>query len=196
MTLGTVLGEKWLCECHQNTRMRKQFATRGEAVAFENSTMDEVNKKLWLGEKEDRRRLSEVIEQCCSLYGQTFADSKRLMAKLNIICNGLSDPVASDLTEGELVFLAPDEIKRLLDACADSQNLSLLMIVKICLATGARWSEAENLQGLQLSNTESLTPKPKARKAVPYPYLRICMTNYLETEGSYSRPVEKPLSVQ
>ncbi|HHR4730820.1 TPA: phage integrase, partial [Salmonella enterica] len=96
---------KWLCECYPNgrdgKRVRKQFATKGEAIAFENHTMDEVNKKPWLGEKEDRRHLSEVIDQWHSLYGQTLADPKRLMAKLSIICNGLGDPIASELTAGD-----------------------------------------------------------------------------------------------
>lgn len=52
-------------------------------------------------EKEDRRHLSEVIEQWHSLYGQTLADPKRLMAKLRIICNGLGNPIASELTAGD-----------------------------------------------------------------------------------------------
>ncbi|MFW8236390.1 phage integrase, partial [Klebsiella pneumoniae] len=105
MTIRKQPNGKWLCECYPNgrdgKRVRKQFATKGEAVAFENFTMDEVNKKPWLGEKEDRRRLSELIEQWHSLYGQTLADPKRLMAKLNIICHGLGDPVASELTAGD-----------------------------------------------------------------------------------------------
>lgn len=53
------------------------------------------------GEKEDRRHLSELIELWYSLYGQTLTDPKRLMAKLSIICNGLGDPIASELTAGD-----------------------------------------------------------------------------------------------
>lgn len=105
MTIRKQPNGKWLCECYPNgrdgKRVRKQFATKGEAIAFENFTMDEVNKKPWLGEKEDRRHLSELIELWYSLYGQTLADPKRLMAKLGIICNGLGDPIASELTAGD-----------------------------------------------------------------------------------------------
>lgn len=105
MTIRKQPNGKWLCECYPSgrdgKRVRKQFATKGEAIAFENFTMDEVNKKPWLGEKDDRRQLSEVIKQWHSLYGQTLADPKRLMAKLNIICNGLGDPIASELTAGD-----------------------------------------------------------------------------------------------
>lgn len=226
---------RWLCECYpcgrNGKRVRKQFATKGEATAFETFTMDEVNKKPWLGEKEDRRHLSELIELWHSLYGRTLADPKRMLAKLHIICNALSDPIASELTagdftkyrearlkgdvrndtggllppvkprtvnleqsnlsavfgtlkklghwpapnplaglprfriaEGELAFLAPIEIKRLLDACADSLNPHLLLITKICLATGARWSEAENLQGHQVTKYRITYTKTKGKR--------------------------------
>ncbi|WP_444851898.1 phage integrase, partial [Salmonella enterica] len=105
MTIRKQPNGKWLCECYPSgrdgKRVRKQFATKGEAIAFENFTMDEVNKKPWLGEKDDRRQLSEVIEQWHSLYGQTLADPKRLMSKLSIICHGLGDPIASELTAGD-----------------------------------------------------------------------------------------------
>ncbi|MDI8799841.1 hypothetical protein MJM59_29550, partial [Salmonella enterica subsp. enterica serovar Montevideo] len=42
-----------------------------------------------------------------SLYGQTLADPKRLMAKLSIICNGLGDPIASELTAGDFTKYRP-----------------------------------------------------------------------------------------
>lgn len=69
------------------------------------------------------------------------------------------------IAEGELAFLAPEEIKLLLDACADSQSPSLLMIAKVCLATGARWSEAENLQGHQLSKYRIAYTKTQSNRA-------------------------------
>ena len=235
MTIRKQPNGKWLCECYPNgrdgKRVRKQFATKGEAVAFENFTMDEVNKKPWLGEKEDRRRLSELIEQWHSLYGQTLADPKRLMAKLNIICNGLGDPVASELTAGdftkyrearlkgevrnedgalmspvkprtvnlelayframfnelkrlddwsapnplenvrefkideaELAWLTVEEVKQLLAECEKSKAEDLVTIVKICLATGARWGEAESLTGKQISPGKITYIKTKGKK--------------------------------
>ncbi|STG22366.1 Fels-2 prophage protein [Escherichia coli] len=55
MTIRKQPNGKWLCECYPNgrdgKRVRKQFATKGEAVAFENFTMDEVNKKTMAGGK-------------------------------------------------------------------------------------------------------------------------------------------------
>lgn len=41
---------KWICECYPaGRRMRKQFATKGEALPFERRTMEEVTNKPWLG---------------------------------------------------------------------------------------------------------------------------------------------------
>ena len=51
--------------------------------------------------------------------------------------------------EKELIFLRGPEIDRLLNACAKINN-DLLLVVKLCLATGARWSEAVNMKSSQL----------------------------------------------
>lgn len=57
-------------------------------------------------------------------------------------------------SENGLRFLTLDEIKALLKACEKSSNKSLLRVVKICLATGARWSEAEELKASQVINNK------------------------------------------
>lgn len=54
--------------------------------------------KPWLGKKEDRRRLSEIIQLWHNLHGQALVASKSRLAKLQIVCNGLGDPIASRLT--------------------------------------------------------------------------------------------------
>ncbi|EQB8079035.1 site-specific integrase [Yersinia enterocolitica] len=235
MSIRKLSTGKWLCECYPSgrtgKRVRKQFATKGEAIAFEDFTMDEVNSKPWLGEKADRRKLSELITLWDSLYGQTLADPKRMRAKLKIICDGLGDPIANELTagefasyrekrlngtlkdsdgillkkvqprtvnleqmnlsavfgtlkklghwaapnpltglpvfkiaQGELAFLSPQEIKLVLDSCAESTNKDLLPITKICLSTGARWSEAENLEGHLITKYRITYTKTKGKK--------------------------------
>ena len=51
----------WLCECYPNgrdgLRLRKKFATKGEATAFELHTMKAVDDKPWLGDRVDNRRI-------------------------------------------------------------------------------------------------------------------------------------------
>lgn len=49
-------------------------------------------------------------------------------------------------SENELSFLYEEDIKRLLHECDASSNKDLGIIVRIFLATGARWSEAEQLR--------------------------------------------------
>ncbi|AUY26284.1 site-specific integrase [Cronobacter sakazakii] len=262
MTVRKLPNGKWICECYpggrEGKRIRKQFATKGEAIAFESFTMEETDSKPWLGEKADRRKLSELIQQWYSLYGQTLADPKRMLAKLHIICRGLSDPVAADLTagmftsyrearlkgevldenglpmspvkprtvnleqrnlssvfgtlkrlghwqapnplsglptfkiaEGELSFLAPVEIKRVLDACAESSNKDLLSVAKICLATGARWSEAENLQGHQITKYRITYTKTKGKKNRTVPISNSLYEELPKSRGKLFKPCRK-----
>lgn len=225
----------WMCECYpagrSKRRIRKKFTTKSEAIAFENHITNNAVDKPWLGEKQDRRLLSELIEQWHSLHGITLADPKRLMAKLKIICTGLGDPIAAELTtadfanyrehrlkgkikdesgqllppvkprtvnleqrnlsavfgtliklghwkmpnplsglpsfkiaEHELAFLYPEQIKHLISECEKSTNTGLAIIVKICLSTGARWSEAENLEGHQVTKYRITYTKTKGKK--------------------------------
>ncbi|ELM3740596.1 tyrosine-type recombinase/integrase [Yersinia ruckeri] len=71
--------------------------------------------------------------------------------------------------EQELAFLSQDEIKRLLVACDESENQSLGIIVRLCLATGARWGEAQDMKQSQiLSNRVTyINTKGKKNRTVP-----------------------------
>lgn len=93
---------QWLCECYLNgrdgKRVRRQFRTRAEAIAFEQYTQDEMKAKPWLAEKEDNRKLSELIELWYKLHGCSLSDRKGRLGKLNIICNGMGNPVAASIT--------------------------------------------------------------------------------------------------
>ncbi len=48
--------------------------------------------------------------------------------------------------DSEMHCLTAEQIDKLLEACRQSSAKDLCLIVKICLATGARWSEAETLK--------------------------------------------------
>ncbi|HGO5814499.1 TPA: tyrosine-type recombinase/integrase [Mannheimia haemolytica] len=64
--------------------------------------------------------------------------------------NPLAKIRAFKVKEQNLAFLRSDEIDRLLDVCDKSRNKYLGIIVRICLATGARWGEAQDLTSSQL----------------------------------------------
>ncbi|MDI9676901.1 phage integrase [Burkholderia cenocepacia] len=56
------------------------------------------------------------------------------------------------IQENELSFLSREQIIALLSALRESRNPHVLLITKTCLATGARWSEAEELRVSQVRN--------------------------------------------
>lgn len=71
--------------------------------------------------------------------------------------------------EGELRYLSHEEIDQLLEACASSSNRSLIYVVKVCLATGARWDEAESLKPSQIKDGKItfLNTKSGKNRSVP-----------------------------
>ncbi len=95
----------WLCECYPNgragKRVRKRFATKGEANAYELHLMKEVDDKPWLGDKPDHRRLSELIELWYQLHGQHLKSGLHSKNRMILICESLNDPIASHLTSKE-----------------------------------------------------------------------------------------------
>lgn len=64
------------------------------------------------------------------------------------IKNPLAKVRQLNIAERELSFLSIDQIRRLLDVLSGES----LLIAKICLATGSRWSEAESLRVSQVRN--------------------------------------------
>ncbi|MBP2194701.1 tyrosine-type recombinase/integrase [Pantoea cypripedii] len=261
MTVSKQKNGKWLAQIFPNgregKRIRRQFNTKGEAEAFEKYKREEAEDKPWLGEKEDRRRLSELVDLWDKLHGQSLVASKSRLAKLKIVCRGMGNPVASKITpkdwahyrdqrlrgeidngyhadrekwkakpitvnreqqyldavfnelrrlgewklpnpiegvrifkekEKEMSWLTEKQIDQLLEACDEYGKIFLTRIVKVCLATGARWSEAERLTRSQLSKHKITFTKTKGGKnrTVPIP---IWLYNELkELEGPMFKP--------
>lgn len=67
-----------------------------------------------------------------------------------------ANPVANlrqlRVDETELTYLTLDECRLVLAECARSTNSHTLPVAKLCLATGARWDEAESITRSQLVN--------------------------------------------
>jgi integrase len=66
--------------------------------------------------------------------------------------------------ESEMAFLTKEQIGQLLDECGRENNTDLVSIVKLCLSTGARWSEAEELHKSQVTKYKVTYTKTKGRK--------------------------------
>lgn len=256
----TETGE-WICDIRPNgvkgKRVRKKFATKGEALAYEKYIANEMEDKPWIAEKQDTRRLADLIEQWYDLYGRTLTDSKRMMSKLNAICAGMGNPIATQITaalfsqyrEGRLKgeipdingrlmaikprtvnheqrnlsavfgtlkklghwsypnpiagiptfkvnesmvsFLYPQEIKHLLEQLSLSNSDSVLIIAKICLATGARWSEAENLEGSQVTPYRITYKNTKSKKVRTVPISQELYKEIPKKRGKLFTPCRK-----
>ncbi|MTW57881.1 tyrosine-type recombinase/integrase [Citrobacter sp. JL976] len=234
MTVRKLPSKKWLCECYPHgangKRIRKQFATKGEALSFERRQM---NYASVLAVGENRQTLSDLVSRWYEMHGKSLTSGDERKVKLDAMCERLGNPVAltfskntfaiyrerrlngewnqkgkkqlSEATvnreqsylhavfselkrlgewsgenpldgirqfrEGdqELSFLYQDEIERLLTACDESTNKDLGIIVRICLATGARWSEAQDLRQSQIlpGRLTYIQTKSKKNRTVP-----------------------------
>ncbi|RZI43605.1 integrase [Herbaspirillum sp. HC18] len=73
------------------------------------------------------------------------------------------------IQEAELSYLTLEQIDSLLGSLKASQNPHVLLITKVCLSTGARWSEGENLRLSQVRDGLIQYAKTKTGKvrAVP-----------------------------
>lgn len=229
MTVRKLPSGKWLCQCfpygRDGKRIRKQFATKGEALSFERRTMYSAASQPV---NDNTVTLSAFVERWYDMHGKTLTSGDDRKAKLLAICERLGDPLAShfdkntfavyrerrlsgewnpkgkkklseatvnrehsylhavyaemkrlgewegdnplsgirQFKEGdqELAFLYEDEIDRLLEACDQSANEDLGIIVRICLATGARWSEAQDLKQSQILPGRLTFTQTKSKK--------------------------------
>lgn len=245
----------WLCECYpqgrNGKRVRKRFATKGEANAYENFVMREVDDKPWMGGKADRRSLLDMIDLWQERHGQSLAHSKYTYNKLKVMALGMGDPLHTKITasmfaeyrtarlagdipdlkgkkravsfrtcnneqdllnavivelmrmgewkadnplqavrqfrlhETEMEFLTTDEMRDLLEkAEAHAFHDDVHKIIKLCLAAGARFSEAANLTGAQISKFKVTFTQTKGKKNRSVPISEeIYNTIYKEGSG-------------
>ncbi|ODS04277.1 phage integrase [Vibrio scophthalmi] len=92
----------WQLELYPNgrdkKRIRKRFATKGEAAAYERYLAQEAEQKPWLGDKPDHRRLSHLIETWYDHYGRTLVNGDVIVQKFRHMVKAMGNPVASLFT--------------------------------------------------------------------------------------------------
>ncbi|MBD8515201.1 tyrosine-type recombinase/integrase [Photobacterium sp. CAU 1568] len=236
MTVRKLEDGGWICDCYPNgrsgKRVRKRFATKGEATAFERHTMREVDEKPWLGVAADRRRLLDLLNIWYSMYGVSLSNGNVIKDKMDHMARAMGNPLAAKFTskiysnfrqlrmagdinfvarrwqkgapsiatlnselsrfkavfsklkelgewvgpnpledikplkdhERQMAFLTSEQIAHLLELVAQHEREDMLKIVKICLATGARWNEAAKLRGSQLSKYKITYTNTKNKK--------------------------------
>lgn len=90
--------------------------------------------------------------------------------------------------EDELSFLELDQIDTLLGYLLRSKSTGVYLVAKICLATGARWSEAQNLRGEQIRHGKVTFAKTKSNKVRTVP-----ISETLQDEIFFDRARTGPL---
>lgn len=80
--------------------------------------------------------------------------------------------------EMEMAWLNQEQIAVLLAECQRHENRDLVNVIKICLATGARWSEAEQLKKSQLTKFKITISTRRAKKTAPFLLARSYLTPY------------------
>lgn len=246
---------KWLFEKYLEggRRIRKTFATKGEALAYESYLEEQTNDKPWLGEKIDRRQLSDLVEIWHNAHGKTLSDGENVYTTLKFICESIGNPIATNFTakdftayrakrldgklfrtervktvaprtmnleltyvksmfnelirlgewshknplanvrqfridEQEMAFLDKEQIALLLKSCEVSKARDLSIIVKICLATGARWGEAESLTAQQVNNYSITYTKTKGKRNRTIPISETLYNDIPKRKGKLFTP--------
>lgn len=219
----------WNCEPYPNraigNRIKKKFATKGEALAFEQYTVQNP----WQKGKEDRRTLKELVDSWYSAHGITLKDGLKRQLAMYHAFECLGEPLARDFgaqlfsryrgkrlkgdyalssrvkevsprtlnlelayfravfnelnrlgewkgenplknmrpfrtEEREMAWLTHDQIALLLGKCNRHGHPDLETVVRICPATGTRWSEAERLRKSPLAKYKITYTNTKGRK--------------------------------
>lgn len=67
-------------------------------------------------------------------------------------------------SEHEMAFLTHEQIVKLLTYAEHHKRADMIKIIKLCLSTGARWNEAAQLRGSQVSLFKVTFTKTKTKK--------------------------------
>lgn len=147
---------EWASEC-----MGHPLATEFNAQLF-----SAYRAKRLSGEFSRTKRISKVTPRTINLelayFRAAFNELKRLGEWL--LPNPLENVRAFRTEESEMAYLTQEQISTLLQECKNSSAKDLEKIVRICLSTGARWSEAEGLKKSQVSDGRITFIKTKGKK--------------------------------
>ena len=137
----------WLCDVRPNgrngKRIRKRFATKGEAMAYEKFVLKETDDKPWLGEKSQTRSLLDMIDLWQDRHGQSLAHSKYTYNKLKVMGIAMGDPLYHMFTPamfteyrtqrlaGEIADLNGRKIAITFRTCNNEQDLLNAVIIEL-----------------------------------------------------------------
>lgn len=101
MTIKKQPDGRWQVKLYPNgrtgRRIRKLFTTKGEAIAYERHIVEQTEDKPWLGEKQDRRKLTELVGTWYRAHGVTLGDGEKRQSLMIFACDAMGDPLALNL---------------------------------------------------------------------------------------------------
>lgn len=110
MSVRKIPSGKWLCECYpygaSGKRIRKQFATKSEALSYERRLMNSrVGDEFQDG---SGPRLSELIARWFEMYGKTLSSGAERKVKLEAICSSWEIHLLLSLTKICLLLIGKE----------------------------------------------------------------------------------------
>ncbi|MGK4354976.1 phage integrase [Enterobacter cloacae] len=261
MTVRKLSDGQWLADFYtvnrsdgkQGKRVRKKFATKGEALAFENYTLQKIDDSPWLGKGKDKRRLSDLVNLWYERHGISLRDGQKRVRSMLWAAECMGSPLATEFSaqlftayrakrldghfartkriaevsprtmnlehayflavfnelkrlgewdapnplenvrqfrteESEMAYLTGEQINKLLQECRLSSAKDLEMVVKICLVTGARWSEAETLKRSQITAGKVTFIKTKGKRNRTIPLAAEIIAELPKKNGALFKP--------
>ncbi|MBJ8746076.1 tyrosine-type recombinase/integrase [Citrobacter farmeri] len=159
------------------------------AAHFDKNTFAVYRERRLSGEwnQKGKKKLSEAtVNREQSYLHAVFSEMKRLGEWEGD--NPLSGIRQFKEGDQELAFLYEEEIDRLIAACDQSANKDLGIIVRICLATGARWSEAQDLKQSQILPGRLTYTQTKSKKNRTVPISQQLQAMLPKKRGSLFTP--------
>jgi integrase len=162
-------------------KMGKPNAKEFDATMFSN-----YRKRRLSGEFSRTSRIDKVTPRTVNLelayFRAVFNELKRLGHwKLE---NPLETIRAFKTEESEMAYLTKEQIGTLLQECKNSRAECLYDVVCICLATGARWKEAETLNAAQVTKYRVTYTKTKGNRNRSVPISKTLFDSLPQKNGA------------
>ncbi|MGR5363628.1 phage integrase [Vibrio mediterranei] len=158
--------KSWLCECYPQgrggKRVRKRFATKGEAKSFELFIMKEVDDKPWLGKKADHRHLQDLLDIWWQVHGHTVKTGKNSYVVMEKTIKMLGNPLARLFTANDYLHYRANRVSHhptrpdiVISATTHNIELKTLRAMFNKLIKYGHWDMPNPLTGIeQVANSE------------------------------------------
>lgn len=149
-------------------RMENPLACEFNASLFYNYRTERLAGKWGRNTINSDYNYSEIKPPTLNTLNHELAYFKAFINDLIKVKQWVGDNPISDIEhfktdETELTYLSKDQVKKLLHIL-DTMDYKTAIVVRVCLATGSRWSEASTLKSTQINNCRITYNKTKSSR--------------------------------